>query len=130
MKGSGGAGLSKGQEKLLLELPDLPSDGRRCSGGRKRSAEALVGRGWAKAIDPVAPRYARSPEGTKLVQEWERRWARVEQIMRVAVHRPVEDQDGLLMWAFGFDPKRYSELHERVRKEERAAYMKSLRGAP
>lgn len=28
MKGGAGAGLTKGQETLLLELPDLPSNGK------------------------------------------------------------------------------------------------------
>lgn len=128
--------LTRAQEKLLRELPDLPSDGLRCTGSRKRTADTLRSKGLATvtAVQKLAHWYARTAEGAKQVQFWEKRWKRAEQLIRVSVSasHTVEhskaDSD-ILSWAMNMDIERYRELHARVKEEERNAYIKAIRGA-
>lgn len=60
--------LTEPQLKLLRQLPDQPSDGLRCRGGQKATAQALVAKGLAKLVGasgswPSIEFYARTPEG-------------------------------------------------------------------
>lgn len=69
--------LTARQRELLAKLPSAPSDGRRCRGGEKVTANALVARGLARCVG-LAPGnslggfrlsevcyYVRTDEGTR-----------------------------------------------------------------
>jgi hypothetical protein len=59
------------QESLLARLPDAPSDGMRCVGGIKRTAESLVERGWARCVGEGVINgrrfYVRTVEGARML---------------------------------------------------------------
>ena len=59
--------LSETQARLLRILPDPPSDGRYCKGGRLRTAESLERMGFARRVSAgyFVGANVRTPEGAK-----------------------------------------------------------------